>query len=699
MMKCFRLVIPVLIHLVVIFLLLAPAGGRSLLAGPLSVKTAIQGPVDISAQTLEYDKARNIYTAKGDADLQEGIRRLTADSVVYCKDTEDVFAEGNVVFREGDDIVRSEKIHVNLMTKTGTIEKGTIFVKQGNFTIIGEQIEKVGENQYKIKEGQFTTCDIPGPDWKFSAHDVDITVEGYAKTKGTRFHILDQTVLYLPYGIFPVKTERQSGFLMPEFVSSSRDGIKLKESYFWAIDKDKDATLALQYIEQRGFLAGSELRYALKEDLKGSWDFAIIPDRKYDRTRLELTGKHEQTLFKETRFKTDIDYISDKDYLQDFGETAARRSENLLKSTAYVEHPYKGSLLTVEGAYFRDLTTRNNDATFKHYPHATFFTEYFPLLGKRLYTDIYTDFINFFREKGETYSRMSVEPSLRLPLSWKGLNFLINGTLYEKVYLIGHTTDHEGNGTRNRTTGKIEGDANIQLVRNYNLDMLNLGEVQSLIKPQVKYTFISGTSYSDIPLIDPYDRIKKTNAITYSINHYLQGLTGQNARELSVFEISQTYGLSGNLEESDAYKGSGSRFSDIDTRLTLYLLRDLAYTNETVLNVHGKGLTTMRNILSHTIPGVYYAGIDHSYTRDLNNEVYFDVGGKYGSLGGRYQVRYSFKDSDWIDTLYEVIYQPKCWAVILSLTQTKRPRDTSIKISFDLIGLTSRYGTDRVLQR
>jgi LPS-assembly protein len=681
-----------------ILLFLTVCGGP-LLAVPVSMnKTAVEGPVDISAQTLEYDKARDVYKARGDVDLREGARRLTADNVFYYKDTEDVFAEGNVVFQEGDDVVRSEKVHVNLMTKTGTIEKGTIYIKQGNFTIVGEQIEKVGENQYKIKEGQFTTCDMPGPDWKFSARDVDITVEGYAKTKGTRFHILDQTVLYLPYGIFPVKTERQSGFLLPEFVSSSRDGMKLKESYFWAIDKDKDATLALQYIEQRGFLAGSEVRYTLKEDLKGSWNFGIIDDRKYDRTRIGIVGKHEQTLFNETRFKTNIDWVSDKDYLQDFSETTPRRSENLLKSTAYVEHPYKGTLLTVEGAYFRNLTTRSNDTTYKYYPHATFFTEYFPLLGKRLYTDLYTDFINFYREKGDTYSRMSMEPKLWLPLSWNGLNFLINGTLYERAYLVGHSNS-ENNDTKSTTTGKIEADANIQLMRNYNLDMLNLGEVQSLIKPQVKYTFISDTSYEDIPSIDPYDRISKTNAITYSINHYLHGLTGQNARELSVFEISQTYGLSGDLEASDAYKGSGGRFSDVDARLTLYLLRDLAYTNETTLNVHGKGLTTVRNILTHTIPGVYYASIDHNYTRDFNDEIYLDVGGKYGSLGGRYQIRYSFKDSEWIDALYELIYQPKCWAVILSLTQTKRPRDTSIKISFDLMGLTTAYGTDRALRR
>ena len=153
---------------------------------------------------MEYDKSQNVYTAKGDVDLREGTRRLTADEVIYSIETADVSATGNVVFQDGEDVIRCERLSVNLETKTGTIEKGTIYIKQSNFTIIGEQIDKVGDQQYKIKEGQLTTCDMPQPDWKFSARDIDITVEGYAKTKGTRFHILDQTVIYFPYGLFPV---------------------------------------------------------------------------------------------------------------------------------------------------------------------------------------------------------------------------------------------------------------------------------------------------------------------------------------------------------------------------------------------------------------------------------------------------------------------------------------------------------------
>lgn len=683
-----------IITLLLIFLaLLIPnlASGKAPLA-----KTKVPTPsmtadsVDISARSLEYDKSQNVYTAKGDVDLKEGTRRLTADEVVYFLDTTDVTATGNVVFQDGEDVIRCERMSINLETKTGTIEKGTIYIKENNFTIIGEQIDKVGDMQYKVKEGQFTTCDMPQPDWKFSARDVEITVEGYAKTKGTRFHILDQTVLYVPYGLFPVMTQRQSGFLMPEFGLSSRDGIKIKDAYYWAIDKDKDATIGLGYIEKRGLKPELEFRYALKEGLKGTWDFAIIDDKEYEHWRYQLKGKHEQTFFKDLRLKTNIDYVSDYRYLVDFGENVQEQSENLVKSSAYIEKPFNNSLLTVEGAYFRNLVAKENDTTFKYYPHATFFTNYFPVFQKMLYADISADLINFYRERGEKYSRLSIEPRVQLPLSWNGLNFLLSGSLYEKIYYVNKVAPDD-TATENLATVKLEGAANVQFMRNYNLDSFNIGMVQSLIRPQINYSFISNTSYQDIPLIDPYDRIGKLNTITYSFNHYLNTFTPQTGgKELSLLEVSQTYGLSGRLPVSDTYKGSGDRFSDVTGRLTLFLRKNISYSNETALNVHGQGMTTTKNVLRYVLPEIYYMNISQSYTKDVANQVYLDLGGKYSYLTGRYRIIYSFKNRDWIDTQYQLVYQPTCWAVVLTLKQTKRPNDTSFNIGFDLTGLTGR---------
>lgn len=655
----------------------------------LDSKPSLTTPVDISAHFLEQKRGETKYIAKGKVEVREGNRILNADFVTYDEGTQEIFAEGNVVFQDGEDIIQCDKMYMNLVTKMGTIEKGAIFIKQGNFHITGQKIDKVGEMEYNLVNGEFTTCDGETPPWKFTARDVRMTVEGYAKTQGMRFQIRNHTVFYLPWGMFPVKVERQSGFLMPQIRFSSRDGPMLRNnSYFWAISKDKDATFSLDYIGKRGLKPGAEFRYALKEDLKGSWFASVISDNTYDGTRYQIKGQHEQ-VFKDVTFKLNADHVSDMDYIKDFGLTTVERSQNVLKSTGYIEKPFQKSLVTYEMSDFNTLTQKDNDSTFKYLPFVSFFTEYIPIMKEKLYTDMFAGYTNFYREKGDKYSRMAFEPSVRLPLSFNGINLLINGTLYETGYLISHAATNS-NDTKLRQTAKIEGDMNVQFLRNYNTERFNIGEMQSVIKPQLKYTFIPNTSFSNIPSIDPYDRLYQTNTLTYGLNHYLNALTPTGSKEISLFEIQQTYGLSGGLRPSMLYEGSGGRLSDIKTRLTVYPKENFAYTNESIIDTGGEGLKIMRNYLRYMSPDKYYANISHSYTNQLLNELYYDLGGTYKDFDGRYQLRYSFKDATWIDTLYQIRYHPSCWAANLQLIQSTRPKDTTIRISFELIGITTR---------
>ena len=644
-------------------------------------------PVEISADSVEHNQENNTFIARGNVDLKQGLQSLKADYVSYNDNTKDVLAEGNVVYNEEEDRVECDRMTLNLGTKEGTLENAKIFIKKNNFYVAGEEMKKVGESRYTMSEGEFTTCGWDKPAWKFTAKDVDITVEGYATTKSAKFKILDYPVFYFPWGIFPVKTERQSGFLIPEIALSTRNGTVVNNAYFWDISKDKDATFYANYIGNRGINLGAEFRYMPKEDLMGNWQYFIIQDKDYDRTRWQLKGQHEQKFYDDLQLKSDVHFVSDQDYLRDFGDSYAERSETQLKSTAYLEKPFNKSLLTTEVANFRNLLTRDNDYTYKYLPRTSFFTEYIPFLGGRLFTDVSSDFTTFYREKGDTYSRLNFEPKLSLPYSVKGINFLVSSGLIETGYLVGRS-DTINKSTAHRQIFHLEGDANMQFIRNYSTDIFHIGEMQSLIKPQLKYNFIPNSSFRDIPNIDPSDRMYQTNSITYSFNHYLYGLKEGAQRELALLEVSQTYGLSGSLDPSVLYSGYGHRLSDIDARISLFPLTNLTVTNETILNVSGEGLKTMRNSFNYIVAGKYHVYISHSYTKDLNNEAFFDIGSTYDKFEGGYQMRYSFKDSGWIETLYRLTYRPSCWSVTVALSQSRRPSDTKFSLTFNLTGLT-----------
>ncbi len=653
---------------------------------------AMKGPVEITADRVEHDAEKNTYTARGNVEMKETTRTLLADYVFLDDTTRDVTAQGNVVYEDQGDRIECERMRMNLETKKGILDnKARVFIKTGNVYINGNEIEKTGESQYKIKKGQFTTCGWDRPEWTFTSEEVDITVEGYAKTKSTTFHILGVPVFYIPWGIFPVKSDRQSGFLIPEMALSSSNGETFKLSYFWAISKDKDATFSAEWMGKRGVDVGAQFRYALREDLKGELEGNIIDDDDYGHTRYQVKAKHQQVFFKDLQFKANIWHVSDIDYLKDFGKSIQERSENQLKSTVYLEKPLTKSLITGEVAQFRNLLNKNNDSTFQYYPEITYFTEYIPLFGGKMYLDLNSALTNFYRDSGDTYTRLGIDPSLRLPYSFKGLNTMLSATLYETAYLVNRSETISGN-TKHRQTVKLDGDVNMQFLRSYSPGWSWLESVQSVIKPAVRYTFIPNTGYRDLPYIDAYDRMRQTNTITYSLNHYLYDSSGEsgNRREMSMLEVSQTYGLSGNLEESELYKGSGSRFSDIDVRFTLSPLTNLSFAHESVWSVTGEGAKTLRNGVIFNEPSLFWTGVSHNYNTGLNNDIYFDLGGVYKVFEGRYQIRYTFMEKEWIDTEYSLRYKPGCWSVALALVQTKRPRDTSFRISFDLTNITSR---------
>ena len=651
----------------------------------------VKGPVEIIADQVEHDRAANTYTARGNVEVRETTRTLFADYVFLDDNTRDVTAEGNVVYEDLGDRIECEWMQLNLETKKGTLEKARVFIKTGNVYINGSEIEKTGESQYKIKKGKFTTCGWDKPEWTFTSDEVDITVEGYAKTKSTTFHILGVPVFYIPWGVFPVKAERQSGFLIPEMALSSADGAKFKMSYFWAISKDKDATMSAEYIEKRGVNLGTQFRYALREDLKGELEGNIIDDSDYGHTRYQVKAKHQQVFFKDLQLKASIWQVFDNDYLKDFGQSIQERSESQLKSTVFVEKPLPRSLLTGGVTQFRNLLMRDDSTLFQYYPEVTYFTEYIPVFGGKMYLDLNSSLTNFYRDTGGTYTRFAVDPSLKLPYSFNGLNTILSGTLYETGYAV-NRSEGTGSNSNYRQTFRLDGDANMQFMRGYNTGWSWLESMQSVVRPNVRYTFIPSTGYKDAPKIDAYDRMNQTNAITYSINHYLYDTSGETGfrREMSFFEVSQTYGISGNLEESELYKGSGSRFSDIDLKFSLSPLDYLSFAHESVFSVYGEGAKTLRNSLTYLIPGVYSAVVAHNYNSGLNNDIFVEMFAAYWLFEGGYNIRYTLMEKDWIDTEYHLRYKPGCWSVVLSLSQTKRPRDTSFKLSFDLTGITSR---------
>ncbi|RPJ42349.1 MAG: LPS-assembly protein LptD, partial [Deltaproteobacteria bacterium] len=206
---------------------------------------AVREPVRIQADQVSYDHKDEAYVAEGKVEIFQGDRKLSADRVTLSGKTNEVEASGNVILVQGEDILRSERIKVDLDTSLGIIVRGTLFLKKQHFYLRGEEIERIGEGTYRIRKGSLTTCDGDWPDWRFTSREIVVTLEDYAAIEGATFEIKNVPVLYFPYLLFPVKAQRQSGFLFPRVTFSNLSGVELNNAFYWAISKNMDATFYL----------------------------------------------------------------------------------------------------------------------------------------------------------------------------------------------------------------------------------------------------------------------------------------------------------------------------------------------------------------------------------------------------------------------------------------------------------------------
>ena len=441
------------------------------------------------------------------------------------------------------------------------------------------------------------------------------------------------------------------------------------------------------------------------ETTKGGWYGTILDDMKYGHTRYQIRGKHEQTLRRhehQGRYRSRLRFRLSEGSRVERQPRGARIPLGRWRSSRSLGR----SLLTAEAAYFDDLSQKSNDATLHYAPSASYFTEYLSVLKQRAYVDLSSDATNFMNDKGDRFTRFTATPALRVPYSVSGLNFLFSGAVTEKTYLTDQRTATTNENSVHHELLTVQGDANMQFRKNTYTGLFDLGQVQSIISPRVQYSYLKNTgSFANVPTIDPSDRTNDANILTYSFNHYFNAVTDGQVREISLIEIQQTYGLSRSLEAQPLlYYGAGDRLSDIHFRFTLFPHANFYFTSDDVLSIHGQGFTTMTNTLHYAIPPLFQIDLSHTYTkqflrpeteeqgRTLSSEMWVNTITRWKAFDLNYQIRYSFLDSTWIDTLAALTYHPSCWGVTLAVSKTRRPNDTSIHLSFNLQGITQNIG-------
>ena len=181
----------------------------------LPARPAGSAPAEVVADSVEYDRARQLYTAIGNVRLAQGRRTLTADWVTFNNATRQGVASGDVVVIDGPDTLRADFMQFNVDTLEGVVFEGHMEGRTTPFKLSGTEIQRTGKESYQFENAVFSSCHCPDPDdrdpWQIRAQHADLDVEGYGRARNTTFEVLGVPVFYFPYLVYPVKRERETG--------------------------------------------------------------------------------------------------------------------------------------------------------------------------------------------------------------------------------------------------------------------------------------------------------------------------------------------------------------------------------------------------------------------------------------------------------------------------------------------------------
>lgn len=641
-----------------------------------------EGPVEIEANELIYDRDTQMYEAHGRVEVRRGELSLQADHVQLNMNTKALVAWGNIVLREGEDVVECERLEVNVETRLGRIYQGKLFLKDQNFHITGREVEKLGENHYRIKAGSLTTCDAKRPPWKFTVKELEVkemALGGWAIAKGPIFYIEEIPVLYFPWGAFPVRQERQSGFLIPKAGYSSKYGPELKNGFYWAFAKNMDTTFYLDWLGERGVKEGLEFRYALTQETKGETHLYFIDDQEIHRNRYAFFIEHQQGFPDDFYLKGDINRISDRQYLRDFDEDLPdrvkidSRSLRQLRSTLFGGKDWEQFSFLVDLEVFDDLTRPSNDETIQKIPQISFYAHPQSLLESPIYYEINTSYTHFWRERGVGAHRGDFFPKLFYPLRlFNVLKVEPNIGLRETLYRSYEDPTRTYQGWESRETLETGLKMSMEFIRIYHGTLISrLSKIYEgskwmhLIEPTLEYSYSPRVDQDEIPTFDEVDRIPYSNQITYGFTQSLVGKVETEGRatgpqEYGRLRIFQSYSLGDPFVDR---KGEKHSLSNIQGELWWRFNPYVSFHGEAEFNPHRWSFDRFN--LSVKAKDQRNDAIQIQYRNTRGDVKTINLDARIRTISPLYlygSFRYNLLEGIRIAGIYGAEYQAQCWS-------------------------------------
>lgn len=273
-----------------------PADSLHLSAGSLSTDTnasdeeVLKSEVHYHAEdSMRVDIESEIVYLYGKATVDYQDLHLKANYIVIDMNQKLLYAEGTKdsagvlsgtpEFTQGDQQFRSNNIRYNFETKKGRI--GYVITKEGDGYIHGDVVKKDPENNFFIRNGQYTTCNLDTPHFSISSRKLKVISNNKIVT-GPAYMTIEQvpTPLLIPFGFFPNKKGRSSGILFPAFGESTQRGFFFQRlGYYFGLSDNLNLALTTDVYTKGSYTLDAssvyKKRYRYAGNLRLSYAYTV----------------------------------------------------------------------------------------------------------------------------------------------------------------------------------------------------------------------------------------------------------------------------------------------------------------------------------------------------------------------------------------------------------------------------------------
>jgi LPS-assembly protein len=229
--------------------------------------------VTLQAPRVEFDQASNILTAFNARDS-----------------TGNVIARAN--FKQGTDGFESDTIRYNFKTQRGLTTN--TYTKQNELFVQATVLKKIDEKTAFARRVIMTTCEFDDPHFgfiaskgKFITNDIAVTGPIHPEFEGV------PVPLYLPFGIFPLKSGAHSGLLPPQFTATEQFGLGLEGlGYYHIINDYLDLTFRTNIYSYGGWSVNVVPSYRKRYRYNGTFNISL------QHSKLNFKGDPDYSLTK-----------------------------------------------------------------------------------------------------------------------------------------------------------------------------------------------------------------------------------------------------------------------------------------------------------------------------------------------------------------------------------------------------------------